>query len=257
MPELDCPHCGTRLASESRFCPECGRGLATGLLDAPLFAGRGRTLWPPDPFFLIAVLVAVGGLILLIGGAWAWGLVALLGAVVLVLGRTQLAGRSAGEALADVRGRAFATREAMAARSREQVEVFRARRELAELHAERNRLFRDLGSAVYHGDEAGANGARTGIASVETRIGELEAEIERLRQQTAERVERAQSPVKPTESMETTPEPARVPEPWPPPDEGDLPGPPTPSPGEPTPGPEEPAPPQHPPGAQAGTSDER
>ena len=41
-------------------------------------------------------------------------------------------------------------------------------------------------------------------------------------------------------------EPARVPEPWPPPDEGDLPGPPTPSPGEPTPGPEEPAPPRHP-----------
>jgi hypothetical protein len=46
----------------------------------------------------------------------------------------------------------------------------------------------------------------------------------------------------------STPEPVRVPEPWPPPDEGDLPDPaPTPAPGEPAPGPEEPAPPQHPP----------
>jgi hypothetical protein len=39
-----------------------------------------------------------------------------------------------------------------------------------------------------------------------------------------------------------------VPEPWPPPDEGDLPDPgPLPAPGEPAPGPDEPAPPQHPP----------
>jgi hypothetical protein len=40
-------------------------------------------------------------------------------------------------------------------------------------------------------------------------------------------------------------EPARVPDPWPPPDEGDVPDPaPTPAPGEPTPGPDEPAPPR-------------
>jgi hypothetical protein len=50
-------------------------------------------------------------------------------------------------------------------------------------------------------------------------------------------------------------EPARVPEPWPPPDEGDVPDPaPTPAPGDPTPGPEEPAPPEHPPMPQTGGS---
>ena len=50
----------------------------------------------------------------------------------------------------------------------------------------------------------------------------------------------------PEPALETPPEPARVPEPWPPPDEGDLPDPaPTPTPGEPMPAPApgEPVPP--------------
>jgi ABC-type multidrug transport system fused ATPase/permease subunit len=187
MPELDCPHCGTRIAAESRFCPECGRPLESGLLDAPLLARppwKLATLWPPDVLVVIAVLVAVGGVILMVGGAWAWGLVALLGAVVLLLARSQFGARTARHALADVRARASATREAMAARSREHVEIFRARRELAELHAERTRLFRDLGYAVHHEDETGTDAARREIASVETRIGERDAEIEALRQAT-------------------------------------------------------------------------
>ncbi|MBA2537095.1 MAG: zinc-ribbon domain-containing protein [Actinobacteria bacterium] len=243
MPEPDCPHCGTPVPANSRFCPECGRSLETGLFDQPFLARPGWTLWPPDVVVVIAVLVAVGGLILMIGGAWAWGLVALLAAVVLVLARTHLGTRTAVHALADVRARAAATREAMAARSREQVDVFRARRELAELHAERTRLFRDLGYAVYHEDETGTKTAREEIATVEARIGDREAEIEALRKEAVDRVERAQGPVRPTEPMDASGASARVPEPWPPPDEGDLPGPPAPAPGEPTPGPEEPAPP--------------
>jgi hypothetical protein len=69
-----------------------------------------------------------------------------------------------------------------------------------------------------------------------------------LTRQAEGHVLRAEAPFVPPARMEFPPEPVRVPEPWPPPDEGDLPGPPTPSPGEPTPGPEEPAPPQYPPG---------
>lgn len=146
----------------------------------------------------------------------------------------------------DFRYRAAATREAMAVRSRGQLEVFRARRELAELEADRNRLYRDLGRAVYEGDETGTRAARNALDGVVERIRGKEAEIDSLIRSTEERVQHVQAHTRPTERMEA-PEPARVPEPWPPPDEGDLPTPPTPAPGEPTPGPEEPAPPQHPP----------
>jgi hypothetical protein len=73
-----------------------------------------------------------------------------------------------------------------------------------------------------------------------------ESEIEMPRRETNERAPGTWRAVQ-VERLESPLGPERVPEPWPPPDEGDLPGPPTPSPGEPTPGPEEPAPPEHPP----------
>ncbi|MDQ3858881.1 MAG: hypothetical protein M3327_10625 [Actinomycetota bacterium] len=60
-------------------------------------------------------------------------------------------------------------------------------------------------------------------------------------------LERREVAVRATRKTTADREPARVPEPWPPPDEGDVPDPaPTPAPGEPTPGPDEPAPPKLP-----------
>lgn len=208
----------------------------------------------PDAVLVVAAGAALAGIALLAAGLRPWGIVAVATGFVVALARG-LDRRRAGYALAGLRMRAAATREAMAARSRGQVELFRARRELAELEAERNRLFRDLGVAVYHGDEGGMNGARAAVSVIVERIDEKAAEIETLRRNVEERVQRAQASVSPTERLEAPPDPARVPEPWPPPDEGDLPDP-TPSPGpveptpgapEPTPGPEEPATPQHPP----------
>ena len=71
-----------------------------------------------------------------------------------------------------------------------------------------------------------------------------------LRRQAAEALralERREVAMEVTRTPSAEVEPARVPEPWPPPDEGDVPDPaPTPAPGEPTPGPDEPAPPQRP-----------
>jgi hypothetical protein len=193
------------------------------------------------------MLVGIGGIILLAGAVWAWGVVALLGAAVLFLFDQFVDRRVAARGLADLRGRLVATRESVALRSRGQMGVFRARRELAELHIEKDRIFRQLGEAVYSENEKGMKAARTAVDAVVGRIRDKEAEIETLIRETEVLIQRVQAPVQETVKLEAPPEPARVPEPWPPPDEGDIPEPPQPSPGEPTPGPEEPAPPVEPP----------
>ena len=237
----DCDHCGTALAAENRYCPECGRRLSEDI------SSRLR-LPPPSPLLAIAALVGIGGMILLVGAVWAWGVVALLGAAVLFLFDVVVDRSAAARVLADARGRVTATRESVALRSRGQVGVFRARRELAELHIEKDRIFRQLGEAVYSEDDKGIKAARTAVDSVVDRIRDKEAEIETLIRETEALVQRVQAPILETVKLEAPPEPARVPEPWPPPDEGDIPEPPQPAPGEPTPGPDEPAPPAQPPG---------
>jgi len=244
-----CPTCSSVVPVASRYCPECGRPLAEGA--APSRAAS--PWWPPDPFLLVVGLVAAGGVILVAAGPWKWGLVALLAAAVALFarhGRDRLPARAArihtGRSLSIARARAFALREAMAARSREQVEVFRARRELAELEAARSRLFHDLGRAVFDCDEKGKEVAQAAAADVTARIREKEAEIETLRAQTDERLRRAQEESRETVRFESPPEPARIPEPYPP-DEITPPEPaPMPPPGEPAPGPDEPAPPAAP-----------
>lgn len=239
MPE--CDHCGTVLRAESRYCPECGGTLGE---DASSRARPTR----PSPLLVIAALAGIGGIILFAGAVWAWGVVALLAAAVLFLFDGFVDRSVAARVLADLRGRFAATRDSVALRSRGQMGVFRARRELAELHIEKDRIFRELGQAVYFEDEMGMKAARTAVDTVVGRIRDKEAEIETLIRQTEALIQRVQAPVQETVKLEAPPEPARVPEPWPPPDEGDIPELPQPSPGEPAPGPEEPAPPVEPPG---------
>jgi hypothetical protein len=198
---------------------------------------------------VVAVLVWIGSIVLLVGGVWAWGLVAFLAAGILFLTQREAERRAAKYALLGVRERFSATRASLAARSRGQLELFRARRERAELEAERSRGLHRLGHAVLYGDKAGTKSAKEDVEAVVERIREKEAQIETLIRQTGEQVQRAQAGVRPTERIqaEQPPEPARIPEPWPPPDEGDPPAPvpvPEPSPVEPPPAPEHPPMPQ-------------
>jgi zinc ribbon protein len=243
MPE--CKNCGADVPEESRFCLQCGRPLGEPEPAPKRRLGLPIALPTLSPVTVAAIALALGAVILLAGGVWAWGVVALLGAAVLVL----LPGRIERRQVNDLRLRAEAMRESLAVRGRGQVEVFRARRELAELEADRGRLYWELGRAVYEKDKAGTNAARRALDAVSGRIQAKEAEIETLIRETEERVRRVQTPVQPTAVLddEAPPEPPRVPEPWPPPDEGDIPEPPQPEPGGPTPGPDEPAPPARPP----------
>lgn len=238
MPE--CAHCGNVLEAESRYCPECGGRLGE---EASPRAG----LTSLSPLLVIAALVAIGGIILLAGAVWAWGAVAVLAGAVLFLFDQFVDRRIAAQGLADLRGRFAATRDSVALKSRSQMGVFRARRELAELHIEKDRIFRQLGEAVYSEEKVGTKAARTAVDAVVGRIRDKEAEIETLIRETEAMIQRVQAPVQQTVKLESPPEPARVPEPWPPPDEADIPEPPQPSPGDPTPGPDEPVPSPEPP----------
>jgi hypothetical protein len=243
----DCPNCGTAVTEGSRFCPECGRPLTDEARETVVHAVQHHW-WPPHPVIVVAALIWVGSIILLAGGVWAWGVVAFLAAGILVLSQREAERRAAKYALAGFRERFSATRAAVAVRSRGHLEIFRARRELAELEAERNRRLHRLGAAVFSGDKKGTKEAKDAVQAVADRIEQKEAEIQTLMKQIDQRVDRAQVNVRPTERIqgEQPPEPARIPEPWPPPDEGDPPAVPVPdpSPAEPPPAPEHPPMPQ-------------
>jgi len=204
-------------------------------------------LWPPDPFLLISGALVVGAIVLLVGGVWAWGVVALLAAALVFLATRAEERRAVKYALGGLGARFSASRDSFAARSRGQIDLFRGRRERAELEGDRNRALLLLGRAVFEQDETGIESARAAVHEVVDTIAAKEAEIEALIERTEQRVQRAQAGVRPTENLESPPEPARVPEPWPPPDEGDPPEPaevPEPSPAQPAPEPEHPPTPQ-------------
>jgi zinc-ribbon domain len=242
-----CSNCGSSVPAVSRFCPECGRPLLAGASETAVGGVPHRRWWPPDPLLLLVALILAGGILLFVGGKWAWGLVVLLLGALVFLSQREVERRAAGATLAALRARFSAHREVFTARSRGQFDVFCARRELSDLEAERIRLYTDLGRAVFDEDETGIEAGKNAVGDVAERIRKKEAEIETLIEQTDARVRRLQAGVAPTEKLESPPEPVRIPEPWPPPDEGDPPAPvpvPEPSPGDPAPEPEHPPTPQ-------------
>ena len=101
------------------------------------------------------------------------------------------------------------------------------------MHAHRRDLLTVFGDAAYRG--APTEGLRSELEAVDARAAELEGEVQRVAAEGRERIERARLAVQETQMVS-------VPEPYPPPDEGN---PPTPAPiPEPLPPPDEGTPPQ-------------
>lgn len=146
-----------------------------------------------DPGFLAGVALAGVGIVLVGLQVWLWGVVALvLGAIVLLLS-TPTGRREAGRAAGLARARATFHGRVVGARSRGQVELFRLRRELAELESERSSAYQELGRATHVGDEAAAAAAGIRLDELLPRIAAKEAEAAALVGEMEERVRQAQA----------------------------------------------------------------
>jgi hypothetical protein len=235
-----CANCGRRLPKESRYCPECGQPTgegATKVLEVPPdetgpvpvnYAQAERRYYGVTPTRLVLALGAAGvvlAIVLFATNHWPIGLVVLGLALLLVLVTVETR---------VVRERAGVAADSVATRGRAAARVLALRRELRRLEHLRDRLLFELGEAVYRGDEQATETARARVVELEEVVRHREGEIEAVIAQARDRISRRNLEVQSTEMVElpdpdgpTTPDvgPAVIPEPYPPPDEGNPPQP--------------------------------
>jgi chorismate mutase len=206
MPAASCENCGAKLPKDSRFCPECGMRVGAGPDETAI-----QEL-PPDETGEVPVEYETA--------------------------RPRYFGvfRPA-KALAPVfralRETTEYAVESLSVHSTARVDLYRLRRELAELLAQRAECARALGEAVYAGDEGGTSTARERMAELDGLVSAKEEEMERTAADAMERIQRAQLQVQPTEIEPPVPAPEPFPEPSQPPQPVPVP--------EPTPAPSEPS----------------
>jgi hypothetical protein len=272
MRAANCRTCGSRLPAKSRFCPECGVRTAagddvtavepvppdeTGPMPVRLQATAPRYfgITPPLAVLALAISSLALGIVLLIAGhvvaaillfVAAGPFAAVFAATARRLPETAVA-RVSTRALGGIRDRAGFAVETLSAQSGARVELFRLRRELSELVAQRAETARVLGEAVYGGADQEAEQARTRMRELDEALAAKEAEMRNVAAEANERIQRAQLQVQPTavvpEPMPVPsepPQPVTVPEPSPVPSEPPMPQPlpdPTPEPSPPLPEP--------------------
>jgi zinc-ribbon domain len=178
----NCRNCGSALPEGSRFCPECGVRVSS----------EGDTAideLPTEETGPVPVNV--------------------------VRGRPRLveaAGRVSSGLFGAVRAQAGAAAEAVGAYSGAQLDLFRLRREVAALVAERAQAARALGEAVYGGDEESQESAANRMRQLDDAISAKEGEMNQVAEKARERIDRAHLQVQPTEVVEPpAPEPSPVP----------------------------------------------
>jgi membrane protein implicated in regulation of membrane protease activity len=254
--ENACRNCGAVLTAGARFCASCG---ASASDPPPLETVPGpvvhesverRWLGIPARFVLLCLgFAALGASIgLFATGSWAWGVVLLFLAAILLVALGEATRRStdvwiqhSSRLAADGRAHAAITAEVWRTRLDASLTRWRTRSRLDAIAAERGPALRALGDAVWRGDKVAERDARRRIEELEQEMKRIEDELAERLAGADERIRLARFPVQETVMVTPNepnpqypppdegnpPEPARVPEPYPPPDEGT---PPTPAP---------------------------
>jgi zinc ribbon protein len=199
-----CPRCGTETGEATRFCPNCGLELEVRSGDTAV------EQLPPDETGQVPVSVVRAEP----------GLVRALTTAVRTIRESALgreAGRAADRALAGV----DVALASLSARSRAQRELLGLRRTLRSSLQRRDLLLRDLGDAVYRGDEGATDNLRAEIGALDETMEETRGEMRAILEQAEASVRKTQLEVQPTQIQ--APETPDVPEPYPPPGEVDPP----------------------------------
>jgi hypothetical protein len=253
-----CANCGARVPKSSRYCAQCGHpsgANGTKVMEVPEnetgrvpvhYARAEPRYYGITPSTLVLVLAAAAltlAVVLLATGRWPLGLVLLGVSVLLVLVFLEAArrkpdgavARSTAEALEAFRARAGFAAGAIATRGRATRRVLALRRELQKMAVLRAQLLFELGDAVYRGDEQATEKARGQVLELDELAAQREGEMQAVVARAHERIQRRKLEVQATEMVElpeepaapgeAEPVPARIPEPYPPPDEGSPPQP--------------------------------
>lgn len=257
--ESACRRCGEELAPTARFCPSCGAPAgelpALETVPGPVVHESVERRWAgiPSRFVLLCLgFAAFGAAIgLFATGSWAWGIVMVLLAVILlaVLGEAtrrspDVWGERSSRLASDGRAHAATAAEVWRTRLDATLARWRTRSRLDAIGFERGPALQALGEAVWRNDPAAEREARQRLVELEQERKRIEDELAEQLAGADERIRKARLPVQDTVMVTPNepnppypppdegnpPQPAEVPEAYPPPDEGT---PPTPAPAEP------------------------
>jgi zinc ribbon protein len=256
-----CRSCGAELSPSARFCSSCGAA-ANDLppletVPGPVVQESVERRWLGLPARFVLLCLGFGAFGASVGlfatGSWAWGVVLLLLAIILLAALGEATRRSAdlwgqrpSRLAADSRARAATTAEVWRTRFDSAFSRWRTQSRLDAIGAERGPALQALGDAVWRGDKAAEKEARQRLVDLEQEAQRIEDELAERLAGADERIRRARLPVQetlmvtpnepnppyPPPDEGNPPEPAEIPEPYPPPDEGTPPVP-APDPGQP------------------------
>jgi hypothetical protein len=246
-----CQACGAKLPAKSKFCPECGTAVASGdtvvqevppAEDGPtpvqphVSERRYFGVPPAGVMLVLGIAGLIGAIALFATGLWPWGLIVLGVSLFLVTGFVSTERDSPGEegratrALSAVRSRAGVAKETVAAHGGARIELARLRRDASGLAKQRSEQARELGEAVYAKNTTATKELKQRMKEIDDEQTAKEAQMAKVTMDAQERVGKAKLQAQPTqvvasERPDEAPEPATVPEPFPPPDEGQPPEP--------------------------------